>query len=271
MDDSSFAGSDSYSGLSERFSKALDASYKFTEEEGAEEFDLAPEDFVTPNKSHDARLETTRKDYEKAVEKLKNSNAVKIKKQLGKLCDMSFSEMIEKYPNAVRQMLLDQRNSGNVSALAMSRAMFCESGSLGVFRGGINNSYCAGVEVNEQKKEVKVHKCFNADVTPKTSCKKINKQMGGMNRENAGNYTMGVTAGEVAHELGHLLSLDEEYDDSSYPLASLGEVNSLMNNSSVMTNDDEWKDVEYDKLSRLYRRHFQQMVAPARYCSNIMK
>lgn len=100
-------------------------------------------------------------------------------------------------------------------------------------------------------KEIKIHKCFNADLIRAgraTSCTAAG------NRENATNWTLGADNSTANHEFGHALGLDDEYEDTGYPFNLLGEHDSIMNNSN-------------DPAARFYRRHFEQMVDPAVRCT----
>ncbi|MBI3557078.1 MAG: hypothetical protein HY074_12515 [Deltaproteobacteria bacterium] len=76
-----------------------------------------------------------------------------------------------------------------------------------------------------------------------------------LNREDAGHYTANTGLGTVFHEVGHLLSLDDEYQNPAYSFNLLGEHDSLMNNSSGK--------------SRIYPRHFRRMETPALSCAGI--
>ena len=54
---------------------------------------------------------------------------------------------------------------------------------------------------------------------------------GGMFRENAGNMTPEANRGTWYHEILHGFGHDDEYSGGTYPMANLGEHNSIMNSS----------------------------------------
>lgn len=70
-----------------------------------------------------------------------------------------------------------------------------------------------------------------------------------LNRQDSSDYTIGQSPEVALHEVGHLLGLDDEYSDPSYPFLPLGEHNSLMGSASLST-------------ARIYPRHLRQMLAP---------
>jgi hypothetical protein len=74
-----------------------------------------------------------------------------------------------------------------------------------------------------------------------------------LNREDSGNYTKSTKMGTVFHEVGHLLGLNDEYSDKTYPMNDLGEHSSLMNHSN-------------ENGSRLFPRHLDQILSPAIDC-----
>ena len=71
----------------------------------------------------------------------------------------------------------------------------------------------------------------------------------GMQADSA-NLMADTNCAVVRHEVGHMLGLPDEYQADYYPFNSLGEPNSIMNNSS--------------ETSRLYPRHFWSMLHPNR-------
>ncbi len=72
----------------------------------------------------------------------------------------------------------------------------------------------------------------------------------GFNRADSGNLTTSVDNTTFIHEVGHILNLDDEYQDATYPFLPQGEDDSMMNSSTP--------------TSRLYPRHFQKILEPAR-------
>ncbi len=70
------------------------------------------------------------------------------------------------------------------------------------------------------------------------------------NREDSGNLTPNTSDGTIRHEFGHMLGLNDEYQDPTYLFARLGEHDSVMNNN-------------HERTARFYPRHFEQILAPA--------
>lgn len=70
------------------------------------------------------------------------------------------------------------------------------------------------------------------------------------NRADSGNLTTSVDASTFIHEVGHILNLDDEYQDATYPFLPQGEEDSMMNGSAA--------------TDRFYPRHFNKMLEPVR-------
>ena len=96
---------------------------------------------------------------------------------------------------------------------------------------------------------VNVSECYNREL-PKADqhrCDKVNEEGG--NRQDAGNYTIDTDDKALAHEMGHQLGLDDEYEASYYPINNLGEDDSIMNLGL-----------------NLYPRHVRRIIQPALRC-----
>ncbi len=70
------------------------------------------------------------------------------------------------------------------------------------------------------------------------------------NRDDSGNLTTSIENTTFIHEVGHIMNLDDEYQDATYPFLPQGEDDSMMNRST--------------STSRFYPRQFNKMLEPAR-------
>lgn len=98
---------------------------------------------------------------------------------------------------------------------------------------------------------VNVSQCYNRSMPAgqEHSCTAIAAQKGGNNWEDSGNLTTTTDQNTLTHEFGHNMGLDDEYEALYYPMNTLGEHDSVMASGA-----------------QLYRRHFEQIVRPARRC-----
>lgn len=70
------------------------------------------------------------------------------------------------------------------------------------------------------------------------------------NRQDSENLTTNIGTSTFIHEIGHMLNLDDEYQDDAYPMLPQGEHDSMMNYSGPN--------------AKFYPRHFNKMLMPAR-------